>query len=247
MATGMSNIFIVGLEGKTITCSFPTGTINKTTISELKLVVRNKTGTELDKQRLIFGDLELETIKNGREMTFGDYNISNGSSITNIVRLTGGGGSGFLPLRFADVSSEDSFKEVKLSKTGGPVWLTLSHGINFQGTCRNRFCQAENEIVVIQRGFYDSTGGTCMLNCEITQLECPICKQTLDKDEVNGVGVYKAKLEVKSKTRGSKEVIVNIEARDKFLYAGCMDDNDKVDYEYIILIVKRFPWYSFLF
>ena len=239
MATGLSNIFISGLEGKTIVCNFPTGTINETTISELKLAVQIKTGFEPDEQRLIFGGLELETIKNGREMTFGDYNISNGSSITNIVRLTGGGGSGFLPLRFADVSSEDSFKDIKLT-SDGPDWLTLAPGINFEGTCRNIFCQAGNRTVMIQRGFYDSTGGMCMLNCEITQLECPMCKQTLDKKDINGVGVFKAKLEVKSKTRGSREVVVNIEARDKYLYAGCMDDRDKVDYEYIVLKVTRF-------
>ena len=143
------------------------------------------------------------------------------------------------PLRFADVSSEASFKDIKLT-SDGPDWLTLAPGINFEGTCRNIFCQAENRTVVIQRGFYDSTGGTCMLNYEITQLECPMCKHRLNKKDINGVGVYEAKLEVKSKASEGREVVVNIEAKDKFLYAGCMDDNDKVDYDYIILIVKRF-------
>ena len=153
--------------------------------------------------------------------------------------MAGGGGPGFLPLRFANVSSKDSFKKVDLTSEG-PEWLTVTPGINFEGTCKNRFCKAKNEIVIIQKGFYDSTGGTCVLNYEITQLECPICKQALDKNEINGVGVYEGKLQVKSKTRGSREVVVNIEARDKFLYAGCMDNKDKVDYEYITLIVKRF-------
>ena len=244
MATGMSTIFIQWLEGKTKTCYFPTGTFNKTTISELKLAIQNRTGFEPDMQRLIFGSKQLETIKNGREMTFRDYDISDGSSIILVVRLPGGGG--FIPLQFADVSSEDSFKDIKLT-SDGPDRLTVAPGINFLGICRNRFCQAGNKNVYIQRGFYDSTGGTCMLNYEITQLKCPMCKQTLDKKDINGVGVYKAKLEVKSKTREDIEVVVNIEAKDKFLYAGCMDDNDKVDYEYILLKVKRFPWYSFLF
>ena len=106
MATGLSNIFISALEGKTITCSFPTGTINKTTISELKLAIQNRTGFEPDEQRLIFGSKDLETLENGREMTFGDYGLSDGSSIMLVVRLPGGGGPGFIPLRFADVSSE---------------------------------------------------------------------------------------------------------------------------------------------
>ena len=239
MATGLSNIFIQWLEGKTITCYFPTGTFNETTISELKLAIQNRTGFEPDKQRLIFVSKELETIMNGREMTFRDYGLSDKSYIMLVVRLTGGGGPGFTPLRFADVSSEASFKDIELTY-GGPDWLTVAPGINFKGTCRGRFCQAGNRTVMIQRGFYDSTGGTCMLNYEITLLECPMCKQRLDKKDINGVGVYNAKLEVKSKAREDIEVVVNIEAKDKFLYAGCMDDNDKVDYEDILLIVKRF-------
>ena len=239
MATGLSNIFITGLEGETISCQFPSGTFNENTISELKLVIQDKTGVKLDNHRLLFGGRQLETIKNDRELTFRDYNVSDGSTIILVVRFVGGGRPGFLPLRFADITSEDSFREVKLSNSA-PDWRIIGQGVNFEGTCENRFCQAENKIVSIQRGFYDATGGTCMLNYEITQLECPICKQTLDKDEVNGVGVYKAKLEVKSKTRGSKEVVVNIEAKDMYLYAGCIDDRDKVDYEYIILIVTRF-------
>ena len=246
MATGLSTIFIEGLEGETITFYYHTKTFNGTTISELKRAVQDQTGIELVEQRLMYNYKELETIWKGREMTFRDYAISNWSKIILNGRLAGGSAPGFLALRFADVSSEDNFKDVHLT-AGGPKWLTLAPGVNFEGTCRNGSCQRENSIVVIQRGFYDSTGGTCMLNYEIAQLECPVCEQTLDKNDVNGVGVFKGKLQVKSKTRGSEEVVVNIEARDKFLYAGCMDDDDKVDYEYIILKVESFPWYSFLF
>ena len=239
MATGMSTIFIEGLEGRTNTCQFPTETFNETTISELQQAVQDKTGLGLDQQRLIYGTKVLETILEDKQTTFLDYKISDGSNIILFIRLTGGAGSGFLPLRFADVSSGDSFKKMNLT-TIGPKWLNIAPGINFQGICKNEFCQAENKIVSIQRGFYFSTGGTCMLNYEIAQLECPMCKQTLDKNEVNGVGVFKAKLQVKSKTRGNSEVVVNIWAKDKFLRASCMDDRDKVDYEYIILTVKRF-------
>ena len=240
MAIGMSTIFIRGLEGKTHSCYFPRETFEKTTISDLKLEVQKRTGYEIQIQRLIYVSRELASEKKGRESTFGDYGIRDGSNIMLVLRLSGGGfGPGFLPLRFANVSSEDNFKEVKLADSA-PDWKIIVQGINFKGTCRNKSCQAKNKNVIIQRGFYDSTGGTCMLNYEITQLECPMCRQTLDKDEIHGVGVYKAKLQVKSKARGSNEAVVNIEARDKFLYAGCMDERDKVDYEYVILIVTRF-------
>ena len=153
MATGLSNIFITGLEGETISCQFPSGTFNENTISELKLVIQDKTGVKLDNHRLLFGGRQLETIKNDRELTFRDYNISDGSTIILVVRFVGGGRPGFLPLRFADITSEDSFREVKLSNSA-PDWRIIGQGVNFEGTCENRFCQAENKIVSIQRGFH---------------------------------------------------------------------------------------------
>ena len=241
MATGISTIFITGHDGKTRSCIFPSETFAKTTISDLKLEVEKKMGIEIQMQRLMYVYRELVSERNGREMTLRDYGICDNSCIMVIVRLVGGGGglgSGFSPLRFADLS-EDNFKEEKLADSA-PDWRFIGRGINFKGTCRNISCQAKNEIVCIKRGFYDSTGGTCMLNYEITQLECPMCKQTLDKDEIHGVGVYKAKLQVKYKAIGSTEVVENIEAKDKFLYAGCKNDKDRVDYEYVILKVTRF-------
>ena len=241
MAIGMSTIYITGLDGKTHSCYFPSETFEETTISDLKLKIQDKTGYEIHMQRLIYDTKDLESVRDGKEMTFEDYKISNSSNIMFVFRLIGG----WLPLRFADVSSEDSFKEVELSHSGGPGWLTIDRGVNFKGTCKYKSCKAKNETVIIQRGFYKESGGICMLNYEITQLKCPMCKHTLDKNNVHGVGVYKAKLEVKSKEEGNNEVVVNIEARDKFLYAGCMDDGDKVDYEYVILKVTRFKGYLF--
>ena len=242
MATGMSSIFISGAEGKTTTRNFPNDTFDKTTISELKLQIITTRGIDPDNLRLLYAGQELQSVMHGKEMTFEDYKISNSSTIILYVRMPVGG---CLPVRFADVSSEDSFKEVKLTHSGGHGRLTIDRGINFEGTCKYKSCKAKNETVIIQRGFYKESGGICMLNYEITQLKCPMCKHTLDKNEVHGVGVYKAKLEVKSKEEGSNEVVVNIEARDKFLYAGCMDDRDKVDYEYVILKVTRFKGYLF--
>ena len=247
MSTGTSSIRIL-YQGRTYTCRIPTETFHATTISALQLLLLRQTGVDIGYPDLFysFGSQRLVAEYNGRKLTFGDYGIRNGDSITVKMdyssqfdhRFIGGECPGFMPLRFADVYSEDSFKEIKLSNSA-PDWRIIAPGINFEGTCKNRFCQAENNVY-IRRGFYDSTGGTCMLNYEITQLECPICKQRLDKKDINGVGVYKAKLEVKSKPSEGREVVVNIEARDKFMYAGCMDDNDKVDYEYILLIVRRF-------
>lgn len=130
------------------------------------------------------------------------------------------------------------FKEEKLT-SDGPDWRNIAEGINFQGICRNSSCKANNEFVMIQKGFYDSTDGTCKLNYGVTRLECPACKQTLDKNEVHGIGVYKAKLQVKTKTRGHKEVVVNVDAKDKYLHSQCIDDLVKVNNGYSTLIVER--------
>ena len=144
------------------------------------------------------------------------------------------------------ISSRFSFEELTLT-SDGPEWKTVAPGINIDGICRNRFCQAKNDAVEIQIGFYDSTGGICRLDNEITQLKCPMCKQRLDKNEVQGVGVYRARLQVTSKVRGYEEVVENVEAWNKYLFASCVGEGDEVRYEDIVLKVERLPWYSFLF
>ena len=225
MATGMSTIFLRGLGSKTRTCHFPTKTFHRTTISELKRAVQNKTEIGLDQIRLVYGCKQLETIRMGEETTFSLYNIQDKSTIELVVRLPGGP-QGFVGL---------NFKKRNLY-TEGPEWCTIPSGMSFRGTCKNFLCQARNQSVNIQKGFYDSTGGKCMLNYEITQLKCPVCEETLGLNEVNEIGVFNAKLEIKSKVKGSSEVVVNIEARDEYLRASCKDE---VDCEYFILIVKR--------
>ena len=234
-------------KNRTYTCQFPTEPFDKTTISELQLELERIMGVGVFYQHLIFDHKLIVTEENGREMTLGDYNICDGSSITFVLRSLGGGRTGFMPLRIADVSSEDNFEEITLTRNG-PKWLGIARGINFQGNCRNRFCQAENKLVMIQKGFYTSTRGMCLLNYEITHLKCPICKHTLDKNEVHVVGVYKAKLQIQYKLRGkSDNVALNLEARDSFLCAGCSYDRTRLDFEYVILTVKRFKPHPFHF
>ena len=74
MATATSNIRILGIGGEIQTYHFPNDTFSNTTISQLKHEVQNKTGVSID-NRLIFGRQELYTVRNEREMTFGDYKI----------------------------------------------------------------------------------------------------------------------------------------------------------------------------
>ena len=71
MATGISTIFISGLEGKTYSLYFPMETLNETTISELKRAVQDITRVDPDTQRLLYGTKLLEPIQDGRKRTFG--------------------------------------------------------------------------------------------------------------------------------------------------------------------------------
>ena len=80
MATSISRIHLLGIGGKTHTCQFPNETFADTTISELKLEVQRIMSSDMN-NRLIYGRQELHTVRNGREMTFGDYNILDKSTV----------------------------------------------------------------------------------------------------------------------------------------------------------------------
>ena len=136
--------------------------------------------------------------------------------------------------------SKDNFTEEGVVSGGAPDWRCVVEGVNFRGICKNRYCRAENEHVNIPRGLYDSTRGTCTFTHEITKLECSICKQKLDKKDVSGVGVYNARLQIKSKRRDGSEVVEDILARDKCLFTRGMERENLLDYEYIYLTVTRF-------
>ena len=135
--------------------------------------------------------------------------------------------------------TKDNFKEEGMDNSA-PDWRYVAEGVNFRGICRNSSCRAGNDVVIIQRGLYNSTGGTCTFTYEITKLECPMCKQLLNKKDVSGVGVYNARLQIKSKTYNGSEVVEDIVARDKSLFARGMERVNLLDYEYIVLTVTGF-------
>ena len=236
MAYGIATLYIIGFsDNKVRSIDFPSATFHQTKMPELRDKVRLTTGIDNEHQRLLFNGKELD-FKSDR--TFRCYGIKQGATIMLIIRLPGGGGGGFIPLRFADITSEDKFKPIEFSNSA-PQWRHVFDGLNFEGTCRTRACVANKKSVMVRKGFYESTGGMCMLNYEITQLECPMCENKLDKGNINGVGIYKCKLEVKAKRKRQDEIRFEMESTDKFRFAQSLDEDDKIDYEYIILKVQR--------
>ena len=52
--------------------------------------MKTSTGVDVDKQRLLFGSKDLEDKRGDKVMTFEDYGIRAGASITLVTRLPGG-------------------------------------------------------------------------------------------------------------------------------------------------------------
>ena len=236
MASGMSWVYLTDMSNKHYSFQFPNATFRQTTISDFKHAIEQKTGVE--SQRLLYGNKELQTKSHGIEMTFGDYGITGGSTIIIVIRLSGGGGSNFVPLSFTDITSGDKFKPRDFHPSA-PDWRNVEEGLNFEGTCKKITCDAYNKSVLVPKGFYNATSGQCMVNYELTQLKCPMCATKLNKRNVTGVGIYKCKLEVKAKMEDQDEIRYKIQSMDKFKLAHSLNEDDKIDYEYIILTVKR--------
>ena len=231
----MSNIFLVGINGKTHKLYFHAENTSQIKISQLRDEVERRTGIAKDSQLLFYCSKQLQCQRDGFEMTFGHYRISDGSVIVSVEKLPGGGN--LSPLKFADITSEDKFEPINSSPTA-PEWRRVSKGINFLGKCKFKDCKASNQFVYVQKGFYKETGGTCYLHFHLTQLECPMCKFKLEKQDIHGIGIYLCQLELKYKQVDVDEVCYTIKSEDKFQLAHCINEDDKLEYEYIVLKVK---------
>lgn len=239
MASVMENIYVVGFEGKSLTIPLTPSEFINLKISELKSIIQAKTGVGVKNQRFLYADKQLESVSSGRIMRLGDYGIKGEAIIVLVpILLGGGGGPCFIPLKFADITSEDKFNPIEFSSSA-PEWRKVNSGLNFEGTCKQVGCAAMNRTVIVNKRFYESTGGQCMLNFEISKLECPMCNVKLNKKEVLGVGIYKCKLTVKCKPEDKDEISYDIMSVDKYQYAGCIGKKDKIKYEYIMLLVKK--------
>lgn len=54
----------------------------------------------------------------------------------------------------------------------GPIWTTVTNGINLLGKCRNKSCEAYKKLVVCQIGFMEYLD----LIEDYEKITCPICK-----------------------------------------------------------------------
>ncbi len=86
----MEMIYVLGLEGKTNTFSYPIGALNQATVESFQKRVEYNLGIKVSQQVLIFKTKELQASVNRLAMTLGDYGIKNNSNIILATKLPGG-------------------------------------------------------------------------------------------------------------------------------------------------------------
>ena len=208
-------LFVNTSNGDKIEIVIPIKTFPRTTVRELMSKIEHKQGIPFHSQSLYFAGKKLE-INN----FLSHYNIINKSVVDLQLNICNKGNysNHTVPLEFSEIPFEERLDQIDVTLFA-PHWRVVREGVNFRGCCYNSNCFANNKIVYVQKGFYISTEGVCVLNNEISHLECPICSHNLDKKSIHGVGIYKCKLEVRVKKKGKNKLIYRTDSKDSFKFA----------------------------
>ena len=227
MAGRMSTLKISNKNGEDFPISIPSKEFANFKISDLQDKLEEVFHVSKDHQRLIFAGQILIS-----ERSLSDYGI------TMNVAIQFASWQENTPeyLEFIHVLSSQTFKPRDLSPFAS-MWERYGEGLNFQGTCNNDLCPASDESVIVHKGFYKGTGGQCLLKAELGELSCPKCKTLLNEDKVDGIGIFKCKLEVKAKVEDQDEVCYTIDSRKKFLISESLNNHPK-GVAFIVLTVK---------
>ena len=151
-------IYVKTLVGKTLIISIKKDTM----LSELKVKVMEKDGIPVDQQRYIYAGIQVDDSK-----PLYEFNIKRESTVHLVLRLRGGGGE------FVNVNQK--FEEGSWT-TEGPSWRSCSAGLNMEGMCLNRNCDAYNKRTISMCG--KTTFSHDML------IECPMCNTKRKCDNI---------------------------------------------------------------
>ncbi|CAG8458838.1 18098_t:CDS:2 [Acaulospora morrowiae] len=148
---------------KTLNSTYTLEVDSHDTIFIVKEKLQDKQGIPPDQQKFIFAGIELED-----QRTLFDYNIQRESSINSIRKLRGGGC--FNLNLFQDLTKPTM---VRPWNYDAPSWRIAVGGLNLEGYCKNKLCEAYNNgPVIIQWGYLDFN-----FFQDEHKSKCPLCNK----------------------------------------------------------------------
>lgn len=155
-------VFVKNLFGKCITIN----TNPEDSINVFKCKIKRREGIPINQQNLTFAGrkvVDLGILKN--------CGIQKESTIQLTLALRGGGQSEIASsINFVDIS-KNSYEDKAFSDFA-PCWRVCDKGLNIEGICLNKSCQAYNKQVICpfpNKSVFD-------LILDVYLIECPICK-----------------------------------------------------------------------
>jgi len=185
----------------------------KDTVQSLKDMIQDQIGAPVDSQTLLFGEKILDN-----DMTLENYGISD--DVTLNLKLPNRGGA----------SPDSKTAENEL------LYWQVSEGLNYGGRCSNKECKAENQRIMMNRGFGEFRPNEDAFVEEVVR--CPGCKATF---EPKGYYFYRCQVEVTFKKSGDKSPTrlpcKNVDGDDYWKFGE--DEEEANSFQSLIFNVKK--------
>ena len=221
-------------------CKIFVNNFSVTTIGKIKTILEWELDCEMGNIKLMFMGFKLHQ----DDKTLSEYNIPINAKLNMTLGIPGGGMLNTSKIIFTDITRYDestgSVEGVKRRKIGkeGPRYHVVVPGLNFLGYCNQSECQAQNKIVVIQIGIPKE----CVhFSYTLEQLECPVCKQSISRENCIGMGLHKCKADIEYKTE-TKQGKYTLTAGDEFAQFISTEEGDNIEYRFIRINVKPFEY-----
>ena len=153
-------IFVRTLGGKTMTLEVESGDF----VAAVKQKIQGKESIRPDQQRLIFAGQQLDEYR-----TLASYDVKSQSMLHLLVKQYGGFTE---PYAFVDMSNEAGLERRPWNKSA-PKWRRAADGLNLEGICTNRQCEAYDDLVIMTLKFrvFD-----VLLDSNEKTTRCPCCR-----------------------------------------------------------------------
>jgi hypothetical protein len=155
--TGKNAFFVKTLEGNSVIVDLPLAT---TTVNELKAEVNFVKQIPIEYQRFQYEGKQFSDCK-----SLANYGVERDSTVHLLTHLRGGAPG----IEFTDIQNQSALCSVPFAKTA-PKWKVCTRGLNLEGKCENKACEAFGQRVICMMGF-------TAVNLSTDMAPCPICKE----------------------------------------------------------------------